>query len=272
LTQPRAQAPPANGFFLVDCNLTAEPGITQCDLGRTTDAAYPYCQSAYINCTMPNGVFLPAGWTNTYLTDTNNLRWWEYKSVDPCGNLIDVSGRVPYSKQLSDANALYWRDVNNVFGTWNPQALNELPTASWNPQPADGITGVDPCGVTLAWAAGAEAVSHMVYFGTTNPPEFVGEQTSTSFSTGEMLPGTTYYWQVDENNPAGQTPGTVWGFTTSYICTSPIISDLTGNCQVDFLDYVLMADAWTGNLIDMAQFAADWLICNRDPASECWQN
>jgi hypothetical protein len=271
VTQPRAAAPPVNGFFIVDCNLTAAPGITQCDLGRTTDNSYPYCQSVYINCTMPSTVFLPAGWTIANGTTTTNLRWWEYKSVDPCGNLIDVSGRVPYSKQLDDANGLYWRDANNVFGTWNPQNLGELPTAAWHPQPADGATGIDPCGVSLTWAAGAEAVSHIVYFGTNNPPDKVGEQTGTSFATGEMSPATTYYWAVDENDLAGQTPGAVWSFTTSYICTSPIISDLNGNCQVDFSDYVLLVDAWAGDLMEIAQFATDWLSCNRDPAGECWQ-
>ncbi len=166
---------------------------------------------------------------------------------------------------------MYWRDVNNVFGSWNPQTLNELPTASWGPQPADGATGVDPCGISLTWAAGAEAVSHIVYFGTTNPPEPVGEQTGKSLPTGSMFPDTTYYWAVDENNPAGQTAGTVWSFTTSYICTSSIASDLNSDCEVDFLDYALLADGWAGNLTDIAQFAADWLICNREPQSMCWQ-
>ncbi|MGD1041684.1 MAG: pectinesterase family protein [Sedimentisphaerales bacterium] len=283
VTQPRAAAPPANGLFLVDCNLTAAPGITQCDLGRTTNDSYPYCQSVYINCTMPSTAFLPAGWTIASGTTTTNLRWWEYKSVDPCGNLIDVSGRVPYSKQLDDANALWWRDANNVFGTWNPQTLGELPTASWQPQPADGATGVAPEGISLTWAAGAEATSHMVYFGTTNPPEFVGEQTGTSFATG-MLPDANYYWRVDEKNSVGTTTGTVWSFTTTYTCTDHIISDLDGDCQVDFFDYARLADAWAGNppevdlnndgfldYFDIAQFAIDWLKCNRDPASACWQ-
>jgi hypothetical protein len=69
-----------------------------------------------------------------------------------------------------------------------------------------------------------------------------------------------------------------------YDCTSPITSDLNGDCQVDLFDYALLADAWAGNLpdadlnndgfldfMDIAQFAIDWLTCNRDPASECWQ-
>lgn len=54
-------------------------------------------------------------------------------------------------------------------------------------------------------------------------------------------------------------------------CTSPVASDLNGDCQVDFLDYALLADGWAGDLMDIAQFAAEWLTCNRDPSSECWQ-
>jgi hypothetical protein len=67
-------------------------------------------------------------------------------------------------------------------------------------------------------------------------------------------------------------------------CTEPNASDLNGDCEVDFHDYALLADAWgssppevdlnkDGHLdfLDIAQFATDWLSCNRDPASECWQ-
>ena len=69
-----------------------------------------------------------------------------------------------------------------------------------------------------------------------------------------------------------------------YECTSPIASDLDGDCQVDLFDYALLADAWADgltdadlnndgflDLMDIAQFANDWLGCNREPQSECWQ-
>jgi hypothetical protein len=67
-------------------------------------------------------------------------------------------------------------------------------------------------------------------------------------------------------------------------CTTPVASDLNGDCQVDLFDYAQLADAWAGNppevdlnndsilnFMDIAQFANDWLSCNRDPSSECWQ-
>jgi hypothetical protein len=271
----------------VDCNLTAAPGVTGCYLGRTTNDSYPYCQSVFLNCRMPNTLIAPAGWKIATGTTVTNLRWWEYRSVDTSGNPLYVNGRVPYSKQLDDANALYWRDVNNVFAQspWNPKNLGENPTFAWEPYPSDGQIDIPVEGTTLTWAAGAATTSHIIYFGTTNPPDFAAEQTARSYTTGTLVPGTTYYWRIDEKNSTGTTTGTVWSFTAfAYVCTSAIVSDLNANCQVDLTDYASMADEWGGNLpdvdlngdgrldfMDIAQFSADWLSCNREPAGECWQ-
>jgi hypothetical protein len=67
-------------------------------------------------------------------------------------------------------------------------------------------------------------------------------------------------------------------------CTNSIKSDLDNDCQVDLLDFTRLANAWAGNppqvdlngdevldFKDIAQFALDWLTCNRNPAEECWQ-
>jgi hypothetical protein len=65
---------------------------------------------------------------------------------------------------------------------------------------------------------------------------------------------------------------------TPYSCTTPISSDLNDDCQVNFIDLAILAGEWIGNgggegfdLDDLAQLAADWLECNRNPVSECWQ-
>jgi hypothetical protein len=390
VTQPRTYT--TNGLFLVDCNMTmaAEVTASSCYMARLFNAN-DYTQSVYINCTMPKTLFSSIGWYKNNQVNMDNLRLWEYKSVEPNGTLIDVSGRLnPGSRQLTDANAVWWRDVNHVFSAvspWNPKNLGELPTASWQPQPADGTTDITIAHMTLTWAAGAEAESHVVYFGTDNPPTSGTEQTGTSFVTETLSPGITYYWRVDEKNSTGTTTGTVWSFTTStaldanspspdpmtwahepnavssssitmmaskatdisgveyyftctaggghnsgwqdsntytdtgltnnttytykvkardksinqnetvdsneksaktpiYDCTTlpTLLSDLNGNCQVDSLDFVRLADAWAGNppevdlngdevldFKDIAQFAEDWLKCNRSPADQCWQ-
>jgi len=81
------------------------------------------------------------------------------------------------------------------------------------PNPANGISGV-ALNADLYWTAGSGATSHDVYFGTTSPGTFQGDQTPTTFDTGTMIASTIYYWRIDEKNDNGTTTGTVWNFTT----------------------------------------------------------
>jgi hypothetical protein len=88
------------------------------------------------------------------------------------------------------------------------------PGQASNPAPTDGTTDAS-ISSDLGWSAGSSAMSHNVYFGTTNPPPFRGNQTGTTYDTGTLDINTTYYWRIDEKNPRGTTQGTVWSFTTS---------------------------------------------------------
>ncbi|NIP28838.1 MAG: hypothetical protein GWN67_19575, partial [Phycisphaerae bacterium] len=87
------------------------------------------------------------------------------------------------------------------------------PGKAFDPDPSDWATGISPTR-SLRWTAGFLAESHDVYFGTTSPPPFIGNQTSTTFDPGTMEPYTTYYWRVDELNTLGKTIGDEWNFTT----------------------------------------------------------
>jgi hypothetical protein len=93
---------------------------------------------------------------------------------------------------------------------------DNLPEPATLPTPADGASGL-AFNVTVEWAAGAQATSHDVYFGTANPlgPDaFRGNQPGTSFDPGPLAPDTTYYWRVDEVNTDGSVRGCTWRFTT----------------------------------------------------------
>ena len=64
----------------------------------------------------------------------------------------------------------------------------------------------------------------------------------------------------------------------AYSCPIPIPYDLDGNCQVDIDDLAVLVASWINdgggtsyNLEDLEALAEHWLICNRDPAIECWQ-
>ncbi len=88
-----------------------------------------------------------------------------------------------------------------------------LPGQASNPNPANYALGVGP-NADLFWTAGSHSSSHDVYFGTANPPAFIGNQADTTFDPGTMDYSTTYYWRIDEVNSTGTTTGTLWSFTT----------------------------------------------------------
>jgi len=103
---------------------------------------------------------------------------------------------------------------------------------AYGPNPADGTLHKDTW-INLGWRAGDLAVSHDVYLGdnfddvkdaTTTSPTFAGNQTSTTLLVGfpgfpypdGLVPGTTYYWRVDEVNdaePNSPWKGDIWSFS-----------------------------------------------------------
>jgi len=85
---------------------------------------------------------------------------------------------------------------------------------AWGPEPADGILYPDTW-VNLGWVPGAYAVSHDVYMGENfddvnegTDDTFRANQTDVYFVVGfpgyalpdGLVPGTTYYWRIDEVN------------------------------------------------------------------------
>jgi hypothetical protein len=113
-------------------------------------------------------------------------------------------------------------------GCWAGLVIAIIPTAR-NPQPADGAIHPDTW-ASLGWTPGAFAGSHDVYFGENfddvnagAEAAFQGNQSSTFFVVGfpgfpypdGLVPGTTYYWRVDEIDdlhPDSPWTGDVWSF------------------------------------------------------------
>ncbi len=92
--------------------------------------------------------------------------------------------------------------------------------------PADGAVDTAQA-LTLSWSAGEKAQKHDVYLGTdkaavtaadATSPLYQGQQAGTTFNTGDLEWGKTYYWRIDEIN-AGEADspwkGAVWSFATA---------------------------------------------------------
>lgn len=99
--------------------------------------------------------------------------------------------------------------ANKFFRVAGPS----LPAPATDPNPADQATNV-LLTASLSWTAGSRAISHNVYFGTSSPGTFRGNQAGTTFNPGTLANNTTYYWRIDEVNAFGTTTGAVWNFTT----------------------------------------------------------
>jgi hypothetical protein len=109
-----------------------------------------------------------------------------------------------------------------------PQAALSLPVKASSPTPRSGSVDVSQT-TDLSWGPGDDAASHEVYFGTdqeavrnatTASPEFKGTKAlgDESYDPGKLQWAATYYWRVDEINPASpDSPwvGNVWSFTTA---------------------------------------------------------
>ncbi|MBW7990593.1 MAG: LamG domain-containing protein, partial [Planctomycetes bacterium] len=107
--------------------------------------------------------------------------------------------------------------------------LGDYPQAS-GPTPKDGALHADTW-VNLAWRAGDFAVSHDVYIGDNfddvdagAESTFIGNQAGTFVVVGfpgfafpdGLVPGTTYYWRIDEVNDAETNSpwkGDIWSFS-----------------------------------------------------------
>jgi uncharacterized protein YrrD len=132
-----------------------------------------------------------AGWMEAGCDGDNNFCSWSD---------IDLSGDV----NLDDLLMLAERWLEGVC----------FPTPAFGPDPADGMSGVNP-NTELSWSAGGCAVSHNIYFGTSSPGEFQGNQTETTFDPRALELGTMYYWRIDEvQADSSVIEGDVWSFTT----------------------------------------------------------
>jgi len=167
----------------------------------------------------------------------NNYRWTNTAYQDPERIMIDVTsaGVHTFNIWMREDGSV----VDKILLTTNPNytPTGAGPEESWrgprlqayNPIPADGTLHTDTW-ASLSWTPGETAVSHDVYFGENFADVnngagdiFRGNQPGTFFVVGfpgfpypnGLVPGTTYYWRIDEVEAVSTTKhkGDVWSFS-----------------------------------------------------------
>jgi hypothetical protein len=150
--------------------------------------------------------------------NTNDLRMGNVGTGEPFSGMLDEVA--VWNHVLTEGEIL--AVMQGYIGGANPNASR--------PQPADGAMHSDTW-VNLSWSPGAYAVSHDVYIGDNFEAvsegaegTFTGNQTDTFIVAGfpgfpypdGLVPGTTYYWRIDEVNesePNSPWTGDVWSFS-----------------------------------------------------------
>ena len=160
-------------------------------------------------------------------------------TTDPVciGNLVNAAGASQneyWSGVLDEVRiwdrALSADEVIRSMGQGRQDLAKPMPYA-WRPEPADGAMH-EASWVTLRWSPGDLAVSHDVYLGDNlddvndaarDSELFRGNQATTFYVAGfpgfaypdGLVPGTTYYWRIDEVNdadPNSPWKGPIWSF------------------------------------------------------------
>ncbi len=174
-------------FYLLDCTFSGNMADRPIYYPRTSPNAIPWKwgeRHYYFNCTREGGTY---GWL---------------------GDNLHESDQAPAPRDVTAA----W----TFAGRWDPEATLPavLPFASI-PQPRNQEYDVPVSGTTLKWIPGRDAVSHVVYFGETDPPSSKGKQQEAGYTAGPLKPSTRYFWKVDVVTQEGTIPGEVWQFSST---------------------------------------------------------
>ena len=136
---------------------------------------------------------------------------------------------------------------------------------------------------SVSWVAAGDAATQDVYFGTTNPPAFIRNQSvlAVTYAPGALLANKDYYWRIDERGCAGITTGDVWHFKTGVSLTVIPIRAANRGTLYDELSAVRAWSTTTwhnaGDLIGLSVTANtgytwDWWTLNANGTRSTWAN
>lgn len=261
------------GFVFRNCIIPENRGTTTYTLGRpwqNDSGSTPTDRSAtkvvWLNTTMGNSI-KPVGWQVWDAgTVTSVIQYAEYKSRDFSGNLVNISQRVPWSIQLTDADTvLYTRAA--VLGSWNPCTVvpnfcgHQAPDiAVSNFRAVKGTTGPPSLTWNISWPMAG--VQYQLFRSSTRRGAYTQLYTTTStgavninYGTTDAVPaaGTTqfYYVRASKTGLAAHVTDTVAISSTPTINTTGTTQAfLQGGGQPAAAQNVLVsAENLTSNLV-----------------------
>lgn len=112
------------GLVFRNCKIADNTGATSYYLGRpwqntSATTPLPFNRTTFLNTTMGYTI-LPVGWSVwDVTTNTANIDYGEYQSIDFTGAPVNTSSRVSWSQQLTGTQAANYTNAN-LFGSWDP--------------------------------------------------------------------------------------------------------------------------------------------------------
>jgi pectinesterase len=140
-------------------------------------------------------------------------RYYYYNNHRPAGdyswyadNLQQAKGS-PLPEQITPTWTFQYK--------WDPE--KNIPAVlpyAYRLEPVQGQVKTVGLESQLKWLPARGAKSYKVYFGTSNPPDFIASVSEPGYAPGKLRPQTTYFWRIDVVTAAGINAGTVWSFQT----------------------------------------------------------
>ncbi len=246
--------------------------------GTTTGEVWSFTTSGPVKATNPSPadgaidvrIDVVLGWNPGYGATSHDV----YFDTSSPPAFIGNQTANDYDPGTLEPGVVYYWQINEVnnpdpCSPWQGDVWSFTtvtgPVEATNPYPADGAEDV-PTDVILGWDPGYGATSHDVYFDTSSPPAFIGNQTANDYDPGTLEPGTTYFWQIDGVNnldPCSPWQGDVWSFTTVRIKPFEAQVNLTGTINgepVSGEGYITLntSNRMTSGRIDFSEVPSGW--------------
>lgn len=231
----------AYGYWFKDCVIPSNTGATNYFLGRPwgndNNGVTAHNKTVFFNTRMTHRIN-PLGWTTWNAgTNTSVITYGEYSSKNIDGTLLNISNRVSWSKQFTNADTVGY-NILNIFNGWNPCSVRadfcsspdtELTIANFKATKNSNSTIL---GWNICWAL--SNTTFEVYKSIDNGSTFqllsshtAINDTSINFSANDILPPScsSFYYFIKTTNPSY--PSTY--SDTILVSSKPIINTTVTN-------------------------------------------